>query len=102
MNRKSAEIVDDAKNKKNGFKEYSPWLDILHPINCRLDALHGLDEGLLHRIMNDFISASTQKNMDIVYTTSKYPSESPLLPRSLLEYGRYNGGDKRAVSQILL
>jgi hypothetical protein len=78
-------------------------MDILLPTRWRLDALHVLEEGILSRIMEEYFPAKDLSDMNKVYfLESSFPSRSKLSPRSLLEYSRFNGGDKRCVSVYFL
>lgn len=97
-NRTRDEILAHKESSINGFHGDSPWFDVLLPIDCRLDALHLLEEGLLGRVLNIFVPPAKINEYHSFYMSAKYPTQNPLLPRSLLEYGRFNGGDKRAVS----
>ena len=77
-----------------------PWSDLLFPNECRLDALHCLDEGIIQRILLYYMTDKKRQAYNDFYLFGKYPTSSTLHPRSLLEFSSFNGGDKRAVGFV--
>uniref|UniRef100_A0A914Z9T6 Uncharacterized protein n=1 Tax=Panagrolaimus superbus TaxID=310955 RepID=A0A914Z9T6_9BILA len=102
--RESHNIREDMINRKNGFDGLVPVMKIANPLSIRIDALHVLDEGLLPRILDKYLKKSKEQMRELsrVYLSSKCPAFYDPKPRSLLEYGSFNGGDKRLLFFIFL
>ena len=96
--RNHATFLEDARNHRNGLHGVQPWMKILLPMDCRIDALSVLEEGLLRQILDIYFTPDTIQKFAPFYRTAKFPARGPLLPRSLKKFACFNGGDKRTVS----
>uniref|UniRef100_A0AC34FWL7 Uncharacterized protein n=1 Tax=Panagrolaimus sp. ES5 TaxID=591445 RepID=A0AC34FWL7_9BILA len=99
--RRREDIHDDMRNRRYGFDGITPLMEISNPLSVRADGLHILDEGLLPRILDLFLKKPLMSELSRIYLAGKFPSYFDPRPRSLLEYNKFNGGDKRLVNLLL-